>query len=193
MNIWNVFNGIAMYYQNNKKQDIQLLDPVTTVFKLCLLKFKEKGTKISIKQNNVSYHEPSLFQGVQRWLSGDERNDLYKLYTPLKIFMQWYHDLQHLDFIIRVLKEGIENLQLTYRNHHILIHTLDHYKNISSDHQPKEMYNKFKELWSKEEIILIVDMMMKIRDENCDSMIKAIECILDGKQEEILTMINHIL
>lgn len=195
MNAWNIFNGISLYYHTyrGKNNEIQLLDPVSTVFKLCLLKFKNHGTKISIKHHTISYHEPSMFQGVQRWVSGDERNDLYKLYGPLRMFIQWYNDFEELDYIVSTLKDGLEKLQITYKNHHILIHTLEHYKTISFDNNPKEIYKKFQPLWKKEEIIMITDMIMKINDENQESLIKAIECILDGKNEEIRSTVDQMI
>ena len=194
MNAWNMINGVALFYHNYKKRpDIQLLDPVSTVFKMCLLKFKENGTKISIKFHGISFNEPSLFQGANRWFSGDERNDLYKLYGPLRMFIQWYKDYDNLDFLLTTLKEGLEKLQVTYKNHHVLIHTLEHYKTISFDDNPKEIYKKFQSIWTKDEIVMITDMIMKINDENKDSMIKAIECILDGKKEDIEITVNEMI
>lgn len=194
MNAWNIINGMSLYYHTYRKNnEIQLLDPVSTVFKLCLLKFKKHGTKISIKNHTISYHEPSLFQGIQRWFSGDERNDLYKLYGPLRMFIQWYGEFEHLDFLVSTLKEGLEKLQITYKNHHILIHTLEHYKTITFESNPKEIYKKFQPLWKKEEIIMITDMITKIDDENQESLIKAIECILDGKNEEIRSTVDQMI
>lgn len=194
MNAWNFIKGVSLYYNTFRKtNEIQLLDPVSTFFKLCLLKFKKQGTKISIKNHTISYHEPSLFQGIHRWFSGDERNDLYKLYGPLRIFIQWYKDFADLDSIIQILKEGLEKLQLTYKNHHILIQTLEHYKTITIDSNAKEIYNNFKNLWKIEEIIMITDIIMKINNQNQDSFIKAIECILDGKNEDILFIVHQII
>ncbi len=194
MNAWNIINGMSLYYHTYRKNnEIQLLDPVSTIFKLCLLKFKKHGTKISIKNHTISYHEPSLFQGIQRWFSGDERNDLYKLYGPLRMFIQWYSNFESLDFLLSTLKEGLEKLQITYKNHHILIHTLEHYKTITFESNPKEIYKKFQPLWKKEEIIMITDMIMKIDEENQESLIKAIECILDGKNEEIRSTVDQMI
>lgn len=196
MNIWNFVNGISLYYSNNYKKnikDIQLLDPVTTVFKLCLLKFKPSGTKISIKNYTISFHEPSIFQGIQRWFSGDERNDLYKLYGPLRMFIDWYNNFEHMETLLSILKQGLENLQITYKNHHILIHTLEHYKTISFNNTPKEIYKKFESLWKKDEIIMLTDMLLKINDENKESLMKAIECILEGKNEDIQTTVDQII
>lgn len=195
MNVWNFINGISLYYNQirQKTPDIQLLDPVSTVFKLALLKYKPTGTKISIKNNIISYHEPYFFQGINRWVSGDERNDLYKLYGPLRMFIQWYSEYKDIDFLLNTLKEGIEKLQLTYKNHHILIHTLERYKSLSFDDNPKEIYKKFEKIWKKDEILMITDMIMKINDENNESMIKAIECILEGKNEEINIIVSQML
>ena len=41
----------SMMKNNDDKQ--QILDPITTMFKLSLLGFKEIGTKISINNNNA--------------------------------------------------------------------------------------------------------------------------------------------
>ncbi len=194
MNTWNLLKGISLYYNSYPKvNEIQLLDPVSTVFRLCLLKFKSDGTKISIKNHTISYHDPTFFQGIQRWISGDERNDLYKLYGPLRVFIEWYKEYKQLDFLLNTVKEGLEKLQITYKNHHILIHTLEHYKTMTFENNPKEIYKKFKPLWKRDEIIMITDMIMKINNENQESLIKAIECILDGKNEEIHSTVDQML
>ena len=195
MNAWNIINGVGLYYNQirQKKSDIELLDPVSTVFKLSLLKYKPSGTKISIKNSIIYYQEPYFFQGISRWISGDRRDDLYKLYGPLRMFIQWYSKYNEFDILLNTLKDGIEKLQITYKNHQLLIHTLDHYKTISFEDNPKEIYKKFEPLWKKDEILMIIDMIVKINDENKESMIKAIECILDGKNEEIQTTVDQLL
>ena len=51
----------------NKEIKKSLLDPLTCIIRCAILAFKPFGTKISILNNRITYHEPNLLQGTIRW------------------------------------------------------------------------------------------------------------------------------
>ena len=62
----NVNNYIKVYsyFTNNMNiQKILILEPFCTLIKLILLSYKPDGTKISIYNNTIQFHEPSIIQG----------------------------------------------------------------------------------------------------------------------------------
>ena len=66
----------------------QILDPITTIFKLCIISFKPSGIKISINENKIAYQEAGFTQGLFRWTNGDKANDLHNLFNPINMFVQ---------------------------------------------------------------------------------------------------------
>ena len=55
---------------NSDKKDF-ILEPLCVVFRLSLLQYKDKGTKLSIKNNSIQYQDPSYDQGLIRMMAGD--------------------------------------------------------------------------------------------------------------------------
>ena len=76
---------INSLFEKNEKPQF-LLDPLTTIVKLAMLKYKTPCTKIRIANNKLSYSEPSMLQGVSRWMMGDSRNNHHFLYLPVLFF-----------------------------------------------------------------------------------------------------------
>ena len=72
---------------NGKKQ---ILDPLSCLCKLGMLAFYDKGTKISITNNIISFQEPGTTQWVKRTYYGDGKNDVSILYNPLLKAVEWY-------------------------------------------------------------------------------------------------------
>ena len=46
-------------------------------------KFKPKNTKLSIKNNKITYNDPNVLQGTIRWTSGDNSEDIHNIYNKL--------------------------------------------------------------------------------------------------------------
>ena len=78
-NISNVFNGfVSMFINDQQEKQEQILEPLTCIIKLGILYLKEDGTKLQIIGNSIHYHSPTVLQGTNRWIRGDNRNDLHK-------------------------------------------------------------------------------------------------------------------
>ena len=82
------FTGKAFIFFNTIFNDTDkrnsILDPFTCIIRLAILSFKPVGTKISIHNNKISYHDPNILQGALRWTYGDNREDLHNIYNPIR-------------------------------------------------------------------------------------------------------------
>ena len=88
MNIPGYFKlyDVVNHYTTSENKNI-ILEPISCIFRMILLKYKLKGTKISIYNNSINYNEPNYLQGIIRSYNGDTREDLHNLYNPfLKSF-----------------------------------------------------------------------------------------------------------
>ena len=91
MNIPGYFKvyDVMTYYTSSENKNI-ILEPISCIFRMILLKYKPSGTKISIYNNSINYNEPNYFQGMIRSYNGDKRDDLHNLYNPFLKSFEWY-------------------------------------------------------------------------------------------------------
>jgi len=68
------------------KENNILLEPLSCIFRMSLLNYKDDGMKISIFNNSIQYHEKTFYQGLLRSYNGDTREDLHNLYNPFLKF-----------------------------------------------------------------------------------------------------------
>ena len=84
-----MYKMIESYMKSKDTKNI-LLEPLSCLIKLVILSQKIQGTKISIYNNSILFHEPSITQGVLRTYQGDSRDDLHNLCFPIMIALKWY-------------------------------------------------------------------------------------------------------
>lgn len=121
----------------------QILEPITAISRLITIVFKPKGTKIAIRAHNIVLCEPksdiymgfrmSIPQGIDRYLNGDSREDIWVLNHVLCNFINWYilpykdkasqnprgKDSEIYEGLLnmcRYLCIGLKELQTTYRS-----------------------------------------------------------------------------
>ena len=195
----NLLTSLNSYVPDKKL----ILEPLCVVIRLIILKYKEKGTKISITNNSISYMEPGFYQGVIRTYNGDKRDDLHNLYSPIIKAFEWY-DIE--TGINRYLFEqsliGIDMLLNAYDKDSIIHHSLVHYKKIIQEFingttgqdeniikRESPLINNLKNIWNDDEIHIIynilklIDSDIKIEDKNM--YIKIIEDILIYKEGNV--------
>jgi hypothetical protein len=178
-----------------------ILEPFCTLVKLILLSYKPDGTKISIYNNSIQFHEPSIIQGFLRIWTGDCREDLHNLYNPI-IKMLEYSDRTN-EIHINLLRKCIDGLNIilkVYDSNTIINHTLLHYINIIKkyidinvlDNSLKDknspLIEGLKIFWNEKEIELIYDMLEHINDKNYEEKkvyLKNIEDIITFKEKEV--------
>ena len=92
-NIKKMYNIYEYLPKDTTKQ--LLLEPLSCVLKLSLLQYKPIGTKISVSNNSINFHEPSFIQGITRSIGGDSRQDLHNICHPLMKCLEWYLSIIH--------------------------------------------------------------------------------------------------
>jgi len=155
----------------------QILDPIVTIFKLCVLSFKIVGTKVSISNNKIAFQVPNYIQGVSRWSHGDRRDDLHNLHIPLKNFIRFGRkefDEEDLEFIIKLAVEGLSILKEAYRESSIVSHSINHYINLinqsliieddDDDNDENIIYNELKSIWTKRQLDIVCNIFREIKE-----------------------------
>jgi hypothetical protein len=201
--LFNFFNTI--FYDNNPHS---IIDPLTCLIRLCLLEFKPLNTKISIKNNKITYNDPHILQGTIRWTNGDNRDDIHNIYNPIIKAIQWYDsESEDIKNIFKYAVKGLEKLKSSYEENSIITHSIEYYityikQNFKNkkvkDEETNTMLIQFKELWSDREINIINNMLLELTDINEDeedyeeidnSLIDAIEIILNKKENIVSNII----
>lgn len=111
----NAYRAFSHLVTANQAKNV-ILDPLTTIIRLAILKFKENGTKIGINQHQISYYSPTDMQGVYRFFCGDKRSDLHNLYQPIRKATEWYNngDNPKHKYIFAVAHQGLVKLKENY-------------------------------------------------------------------------------
>jgi hypothetical protein len=170
----------------NKQDKNIIIDPMSCLIKLSILKYYPIGTKISIGDNMITILDPGLLQGTFRFIKGDGREDLHNLYVPLIKSIEWFwnkddNEIKNLfDFAIN----GLEILKSSYPINSTICHTLDLYIHHLTTKQTKTFQNKdvnynsssinneihdyVQHLWNQREIHIIIELLLeyekKIKD-----------------------------
>lgn len=100
----------------------QLLDPIETISKLILLNFHPDGTKISFNNNRLNLIPPCKTQGIERFYSGDSRNNVCILGNAINNFVKLYvipsevntNLYEKLNLLGKFACMGLKKLQNTY-------------------------------------------------------------------------------
>ena len=199
-------NYINQLISNKEKNTI--LDPLTCIIKLGILSFKPKGTKISINNNRITYHEPSFLQGTLRWSHGDAREDLHNLCYPIDKATKWY-DLSNpaLKNIFIFGKKGINNLSESYSKNSTTSHSLNHYINIINksitnpektlvnDTSENQIYKELKSLWNDREINIVNNLLIELSHNNRDiekknTLIQTLDTFLYIKENAVYKLLT---
>jgi hypothetical protein len=162
-----LYKAVSLY---KKDGNSQILDPLTCIIRLGTLSFQEKGTKVSIHQNNINFQSPSVLQGTIRWSLGDKSSDLHNLYNPIQLVIEWYKiDTDNdIKMIFEYAINGLIKLKEYYtkKKSISISHSLEHYINLlksavegkeTKTNQSKNdvLYTEFKKIWQESEIKLV--------------------------------------
>jgi len=186
---YQLYKYIDPTYDHNKKTLI--LEPLSTIFRLSLLQYKDKGTKLSIMNNSIRYQAPSYDQGLVRMISGDCREDLHNLYHPILKSIDWYEYSEYRDLYDECVL-GLELLNDVYDGNSTIRHTISHYiaviqmndnENYRKDTKFNPIIDSLKEMWSAEEIVSTVSLLKLIKTtKNRDMYLESLELILTSKE-----------
>ena len=116
-----------------------LIDPISVLINLSMLKHKEIGTKLSITNNIVKIDNCSVFQCFKRKLQGHCKNDMKLLQNPLTfICLQIAKDRTDLDNFLQNALDGLEKLKVTYKSETEILGILNSYITILTKSKLKD-------------------------------------------------------
>ena len=198
----------------SKKEKNIIIDPLSCLIKLSILSFYPEGTKISVTDNQISFHEPSFYQGTIRYFKGDGREDLHNLYNAIQKCMEWYWDEANNDilFLFGTAIEGLEKLKKTYSRNSTIQHTLDYYihylkGNNMIVHNDGDMENfegngihqYLKDLWNEREIKIVIEMFKEFKSKRLnddykneeENFLKSINTLTETKDRKLSTFLEE--
>ena len=180
------------FYDNSQKTLI--LEPLCVIFRLSLLQYKDKGTKLSIQNSSISYQAPSYDQGLVRMLEGDSREDLHNLYHPILKAIDWY-PFQEYSELYEACILGLDFLNNVYDPNSTIRHTISHYisviqmednENYRKDTKFNPIIDTLKDIWSPAEIKSTVTLLDLIKNNrNPDIYLESLEMILSSKEQKV--------
>jgi hypothetical protein len=189
-----------------------ILNPFTSLIRLCLLPYIDIGTKLCISNSRIYYQYPSIFQGILRWKNGDKHYDLHNLYNSIIKSLEWYNVCD--ENIIKIFKMtivGLEQLKCSYINTLLIQHSISHYidtinSNLNSNSNTTivksikilkkdvdtltNLEQQLRDIWSNNEIDVIHNLLLLLEStEKPGYIVNAIIIILDGKDSDTQTLI----
>jgi hypothetical protein len=203
-----ILNSAVSYFSNyiNHEKKNYVIEPLTCMIRLAILAFKPKGTKICIYDNSIYIQEPGYLQGTIRWISGNNRNDIHYLLSPInKAIVRFGNKLRtdpniHNDImnIFKLTIKGLLILKKSYLKHsngNLTTHSIDLYINKikncidgiedSSEEEYDESdksYNHLNGIWTNEQIKLVNNLFIECgKNKDCESYLYAIENIITSK------------
>jgi hypothetical protein len=207
MNIPGYFKlyDVVNHYTTSENKNI-ILEPISCIFRMILLKYKLKGTKISIYNNSINYNEPNYLQGIIRSYNGDTREDLHNLYNPFLKSFEWYTvDDKIYQYFYEKCRDGITLLLQSYEKDSIIYHTLNHYcklfkdildkKSIENEDQKESpLLDDLKNIWKRPELEILYQMLLFLDatqdSEEKNTYLNAIDSILIMKEKKVYDYIN---
>lgn len=198
---YQLFKSAEEMFTTPKKEKNLILEPLTVIFRLAILKYKPPYTKLSIKDNSIVYQENTYDQGFIRMMDGDCREDLHNLYHPILKCIEWY-SYDSYKFLYDECITGLNILNSVYDRNSTIRHTISHYvsviqmndsENIREDVNINPIIDKLKEIWTEDEIKSAISLLKLIEQNvNRDIYLESLELILHNKEQFIHDLLKKI-
>jgi len=198
---YQLLKSVEDMFPTQKKEKNLILEPLTVIFKLAILKYKPPNTKLSIRDNGIVYQEPSYDQGFIRMMEGDTREDLHNLYHPILKSIEWY-SYNDYKFLYDECISGLNILNSVYDRNSTIRHTISHYisviemndsENIREDVNINPIIDKLKEIWTTDEIQSAISLLKLIQEDiNRDIYLESLELIIYNKEIFIHNLLKKI-
>jgi len=194
----------------------QVLETITAVARIITLIFKPRGTKIAIRDHNIVLCEPNpskfyglkIAQGLDRYINGDSREDIYVLNRVICNFIELYiipsklqntlDMYQHYINLAQYLRLGLIALQETYKSGTV-VGTLQYFiivltSIIDNTYYPEMLYNR---TITRKKSFLDDSSSQDTQDSNSDNVIYSTIFDIDKfknfwSQEEIISLCSQL-
>lgn len=219
-------NKINTYLQKFKDSytninNIHLLEPLSIIIKLAIINFKDDCTKIAINNNKLYIQSPTFYQGIVRYLYGNNREDICFLLKPILRSIEIHNPNKNTELIhiYNLAISGLKKLKKSYKNKASNVcNSLDLYISILDAHLKGKdlsidsyelnkqapdlnlsvstrvnLENIFQKIWYKDDIILVSSMFKSAeRDPQVTkSYIHSIENVIRSKEPIIKERIEQ--
>ena len=198
---YQLFKSVEDIFMTQKREKNLILEPLTVIFRLAVLKYKPPNTKLSIKDNGIIYQENTYDQGLIRMIEGDTREDLHNLYHPILKSIEWY-SYNDYKFLYNECITGLNILNSVYDRNSTIRHTITHFisviqmndcENIIEDVDINPIIDKLKEIWTQSEINSAISLLKLIHEDvNRDIYLESLELILQNKEYFIHGLLKKI-
>ena len=111
-----LYGVIRRYLQHESNDHQMLMDPLSTLARLAIFSEKPSGTKMSISDYTITFHDVQALQGTIRKLNGDQRDDLHYLYQPIMMACRWYSHQSELRPVFEMALRGLNKLEKLYQD-----------------------------------------------------------------------------
>ncbi len=131
--VWKVAYHIYSKTMKKNESNKQYLEPLSTLFKLALVSFKDSGTKIAITNHRIYVQSPSFLQGTIRSVYGNTREEIHHLLQPILQCVKLYPPTQNqeLAYLYKLAIKGLRRLKKSYDNDSSTVcYTIDLYISI---------------------------------------------------------------
>jgi len=194
-----------------------ILDPLSTIIKLCILSKKNIGCKISVYNNTVIIQETGIFQSLVRYWYNNNKIDIQYLYNPIELACNYFLNEKisnekknkYIKNLFIDAQKGLHQLIDTYKNYTLLIHSLYFYNNLISNYLDnkhndklfirdnlsniynKELVDKLNAIWTEERIKIVLDMVQFIdKDKGSTKSVKCLEEFMVIIDQEVYELIQ---
>jgi hypothetical protein len=195
-----------------------ILDPLSTIIKLCILSKKNIGCKISVYNNTIIIQEAGIFQPLVRYWYNNNKVDIQYLYNPIELACNYFLNEKisnekknkYIKNLFIDSQKGLNKLMDTYKNYTLLIHSLYFYNNLISNYLDnkyndklfirdnlsniynKELVDKLNSIWTEERIKIVLDMVQFIdKDKGSAKSVKCLEEFMAIIDQEVYELIQN--
>lgn len=213
--IYTLISKLTNIISTNDNNKSEVLDPIIVLVRLSMLKYKPMGTKLSFNNNSISFDEPGILQGINRYVNKDSRTSVHNIYNPLQKVTIWYdYNDEKIKYLLENAKRGLTNLIESYSNtqkSNIILHSLNYYidtiDTIINNNINEEELNatidvyagKLKDIWSNNQLIIIYSLLQEIdklynekKISELTSYIKSLESILEYKELLVQNIVSKV-
>ena len=144
----------------NTNYRLYILDPLSVIVKLAILRNKPVGTKLRITDHVFYIQEPGPFQALCRIYFSSGKADLQYLYNPIQIACGTFLNARFCDRTPQIRKlfqcaiAGLERLKETYKGCPVIVLCLNLYINIIENYLDEYMNDK---LFKKDAMTAVYD------------------------------------
>lgn len=175
------------------------IDPFSTVVRFALLPYMERGVKVGIVNNAITFFRPTVIDTVRRtvrsWMSeGCSKHSLYALRVPFGRAVRWYYGMA--PELFEMARTGIERLRSNYSDSNataaldMVVDILDNPEEGDDDPETP-MLQRLRHMWGQEDIDVIVRQLRRLpRAGNPLYECETIDRTVQGKNAEVQAVIR---